>query len=276
MPAALDSETRVTLAQKVFFAAVGLLAIWVGVWGYFAPARVDTAIPWLVPPLHARFLGAMYLSGATYMLGALLARAYAEVWVVVRVIALWTGMLFLVSLLHLGAFDYSLTQVWVWFAAYIAYPLIALWMMTRDRGWRATGGHAPPLPRLTRRYLLAQGVFVTALALALLIAPGAMAVVWPWAITTMLAQIYAAPFLAYGVSSLLLARAHTWRECRIALTAMFVFALGVLLASVLHRALFTFASPSAWLWFGGFALAAGVLGALVIGEMRARRAEAQA
>ena len=71
--------TTITQGQKFYFAAVGLLALWVGIWGYFIPSRVDQAIPWLVPPLHARFLGAMYLSGATFMVGAILSRHYAEV-----------------------------------------------------------------------------------------------------------------------------------------------------------------------------------------------------
>ena len=53
--------TAVTRGQKIYFAAVGLLALWVGIWGYFIPGRVDRAIPWLVPPLQARFLGALYL-----------------------------------------------------------------------------------------------------------------------------------------------------------------------------------------------------------------------
>lgn len=46
----------VTRGQRIFFAAVGLLALWVGIWGYFIPGHVDQAIPWLVPPLHACML----------------------------------------------------------------------------------------------------------------------------------------------------------------------------------------------------------------------------
>ena len=47
----------------------------------------------MVPPLHARFLGAMYLSGATFMLLGLAARQWAEMRVTVPMIAIWTGML---------------------------------------------------------------------------------------------------------------------------------------------------------------------------------------
>ena len=59
--------TAPTLAHRVYFALVGSFALWVGIWGYFVPAEVARAIPWQVTPLHARFLGAMYLSGMVLM-----------------------------------------------------------------------------------------------------------------------------------------------------------------------------------------------------------------
>jgi hypothetical protein len=250
----------VTRRHRIYFAAVAILALWVGVWGYFIPAHVDVALPWLVPPLHARFLGAMYLSGTTFMLGCLFARQWAEVRVVLPMIAIWTGMLFIVSLLHLGEFNPAVPPTYVWFAAYFVYPLIAAWLAWRHR--RA----APPdpasasrLPSLVRLYLLAQGVVTTLLALALLVAPSLMTTIWPWKITPLLAQLYSAPFLAYGLGSLLLTRRTAWLEVRIAIAAMWVFATGVLLASLIHHALFSAANLSAWLWFGAFTLATLVL-----------------
>jgi hypothetical protein len=253
--------TAVTRGQRIYFAAVGLLALWVGIWGYFIPDRVDQAIPWLVPPLHARFLGAMYLSGTTFMLGSIPARSYAEVRVVVRVIAIWTGMLFVVSLFYLGEFDYSRQQVWIWFGAYLIYPLIALWLIWRDRILRERLA-GPGLPAWVRGYLLAQGIVVTALALALLLVPQIMVNVWPWKITRLLAQIYSAPFLAYGLSSLMLSRQQTWPEIRVVVMATFVFAFGVLLASFIHRDLFSISNLATGLWFAGFLLATVMLGLL--------------
>jgi len=48
---------------RACFALVGLFALWVGAWGYFAPTQVVRALPWPVPGLHARFIAAMYLAG---------------------------------------------------------------------------------------------------------------------------------------------------------------------------------------------------------------------
>jgi hypothetical protein len=255
----------ITVWHRVYFGAVGLLALWVGVWGYFNPGQVDTAIPWVVPPLHARFLGSMYLSGAAFMVGCILARRWDEVRVVVPGIAIWTGMLFLVSLLYLDQFDYTRTQVWVWFGAYLVYPLIAIWLAWRHRGdVRRESATGPGLPGWVRGYLLAQGVLATVLALALLLAPGLMVSIWPWKISLLLAQIYSAPFLSYGVMSLLLAFRRDWAEIRIAVVAILVFGAGVLIASFIHRGLFSATNPAAWLWFGSFTVAAGMLGVLAV------------
>ena len=260
----------ITRGQKIYFAAVGLLAWWVGVWGYFIPSQVDQAIPWLVPPLHARFLGAMYLSGTTFMIGGILSRYYAEVRTMVPAIAIWTGMLFIVSLFYLEEFDYSRTQVWIWFGAYILYPLIALWLAWRYRHLRENMPDAK-LPGWVRGYLAIQGLIVTILALALLLFPDSLVTVWPWNITRLLAQIYSAPFLAYGVSSLMLSRQQTWAEIRVVVTATFVFAFGVLLASFIHRELFSPTNIATVIWFGGFFLATIMLGLLTLLSIRERR-----
>jgi undecaprenyl pyrophosphate phosphatase UppP len=125
------------------------------------------------------------------------------------------------------------------------------------------------LPAWVRGYLLGQGVVVTLLALVLLFMPEFMATIWPWNITRLLAQIYAAPFLAYGVSSLMLSRQQTWLEVRVVVIGTFVFAVGVLLASLIHRQLFSLANVATWLWFGGFLLAAVLLGLLSARSIRA-------
>src|SRR5215470_1601138 len=119
--------------HKIYFFAVGFLALWVGFFGFFLPSHVDWALPWLVPPLHARFLGSMYLSGATFMGLALLATSWDEVRVVLLMIAIWTGMLFIISLFYLNEFNFTKPQPWIWFGAYLAYPLIALWLAWRYR-----------------------------------------------------------------------------------------------------------------------------------------------
>lgn len=238
-----------TIGQKIYFLAVGALALWVGIWGFFVPASVDRAIPWLVPPLHSQFLGAVYLSGAALSVGGMVAKHYSEVRAAIRIIGIWTGMLLVVSLFYLGDFQYHTRQVQVWFGAYILYPLIALWFLWRNRGLQEDAGVAV-LPTWVRYLFIVTGCVFTVLSLLLLIVPNLMAQHWPWKISRMLTQIYSAPFLAYGVNALLLGSRSSWREARLFVIAILVFTFGALVASFLHRDLFDRSTLSAWLWFG--------------------------
>ncbi len=253
--------SSITRAEKIYLFAVGFLALLVGFFGYFLPSMVNLVIPWLVPALHARFLGSMYLSGVTFMTGCLLAKHYAEIRVVIPMIAIWTGTLFIISLFYLDEFDYSIPPTYIWFAAYLIYPLIALWIM-----WKHKSEHddiqGTRLPTWARVYLIGQGIVITLLALAMLISPSQIVDSWPWKITPLLAQLYSAPFLSYGIGSFLLSQRKTWAEVRVALQALLVFALSVLIASFIHLNLFSPAELSDQIWFGGFIVATLVLGML--------------
>lgn len=248
---------------KLYFATVGLAVLWVGVWGFFIPEQVDKALPWLVPPLHARFIGAIYLSCIILMGGSIMARRYAEVRTAVFMIAIWTSELFVISLMYLNEFNFSRAPAWFWSVAYIIFPLIGLWLTWVHRNERDQSVNSS-LPNWIRIYFFAQGLIVTMLALALLFAPEFMVNVWPWKVTRMLIQMYSGPFLAYGLGSLMLSRQRTWLEVRLVAMASFALAVGVLIASAIHRTLFSASTISTWIWFGGFSLAALLLGAVIL------------
>lgn len=249
--------SEITHGQRFYFATVGLLALWVGAWGTFAPAQVDRALPWLVPPLHARFLGAVYLSAGFMLANGIFARRQADVRVMVVLVTLWTGALLVLSLFHLDAFDAQHKPVWFWFGAYIVYPLAGVWSLTVHRSTRADT-EIDVMPRWARSCLCAQGAAAVLLSLLLLVAPASMVELWPWKITPLLAQIYSAPFFAYGSCSLMLARAKTWADSRIVVRGTAVLAVGALVASALHRGVFAPERIATWVWFGSLGAAAAL------------------
>ena len=98
----------ITPGQRVFFAVICAAALLVAILGLFNPVYLASIFTWLeLPPLHARFVGAIYAFGAVFMAGCLAARYQAEVRWAVQLIGIWTGMLFIISLLNLDAFDFS-------------------------------------------------------------------------------------------------------------------------------------------------------------------------
>jgi hypothetical protein len=254
---------QVTAYQRALYGCVFAFAAWVAVWGLFLPAQIGSRLPLTVPPMHARFLGAMYLSGSVFMLFAMLAREWHEVRVATVILAVWTGMLGLISVLNLSAFDWSRGPLWFWFVAYIGFPLVALWIAWCQRSETAHPD-VEPISGALRAYFYVQGAVAVPLAVCLVLAPSAMTTVWPWSIPALVAHIYGAPFLAYGLGSLYAARQRSWSEVRIVVYGTLVFALSVLIASTLHANLFDPRSPSAWLWFGAFGLATVALTAFAL------------
>jgi hypothetical protein len=248
---------------KSYFAIVGLSALYVGMWAFFFPEHVDKGMPWLIPALHARFIGAIYLSAPILLGASMLARHYFEVRIGVFIIAIWTGALFVISLFYLSELDFNRTLVKVWVGTYLLYPLIGLWLTWIHRNVRDESV-SPNIPSWIRNYFFVQGIIITILALALLLIPELMISVWPWKITYMLAQIYSGPIVAYGIGSIMLSRQRTMSEVRIVTLGIFVLAIGALVASIIHRALFTLSNPATWIWFGGFILIALVHGTILM------------
>jgi hypothetical protein len=261
--------SQITFAQRFYLGAVAALAVWVGVWCYFVPTMSDSAIPWRLPPLCATFLGAMYLSGAVFTATCMCARRWADIRVIMPMIAIWTGGLLIISLFYLPAFDFARSQVWTWFGAYIVYPLIALGLMwTHRRQHSAHSVDESALPIWARHYLLVQGSLMVALALALLFVPQTMLILWPWSTGRLMLQLYAAPLLSYGIGSFILRRQHGWSEIRLALIAMCVFTGAEFAISLHYLSSLNGPRPSIALWFAWLAATTGMLGWLSIMAFR--------
>jgi hypothetical protein len=186
--------------------------------------------------------------------------------------AIWTGMLLLVSLLHLNEFDYSRPPVWFWFGAYIVFPLIAFALM-----WKHRDDEPAPeirnLPKWVRGTLLFLGILFSFVGFSLFFMPTVMSTLWPWKVTTLLLQLYSAPFLAYGIGSVQMASQDQWTEIRIGVVAAFVFSACVLIASILHRALFSRADISDWIWFIVFSLLTLVFGLISLKALQPHPSE---
>jgi hypothetical protein len=205
----------------------------------------------------------MYLSGAVFTGTCMLGRRWVDVRVVMPMIAMWTGGLTIISLFYLPVFDFARPQVWVWFGAYIIYPLIALRLMWTHR--RESGIYPveePTLPEWVKRYLRVQGSLMVLIGLGLLFAPQAMRSLWPWQTGRLMLQLYSAPLLTYGIGSFLFARLHTWSEIRLGLVAIGVFSAAELAGTAFHFRLLDGPPLSIALWFLWLTATMGMLALL--------------
>lgn len=260
----------ITKGQRLFYGVICAAALLVAVLGLFFPEYLASIFTWMVlPPLHARFVGAIYLFGAVFMAGCLAAKTQAEVRWAVQMIGIWTGMLFIISLLNLQAFDLKLLPVQIWFASYIIYPLISIWMTWR--GPKPTGElTGASLPAWAKNFLFIQGIIIILLGALLFLIPNFMSTAWPWKVTPALAQMYAGPLLSYGLGSFLFSRQNTWLGIRSIVPGMFAFTATTVIVSFLHINLFSFAEAADIFWFGAFGTATIILGMLTVRIIQAR------
>jgi hypothetical protein len=255
--------------DRVVYLLTALAAGWIAFFGLFAPADIEQALSWPVPPLHAAFFGALYLSGAVLLLAAVFAGRWASVRLIVPVTGLFTGLLLVASLPHLAAFDLRTPQAQIWFGAYVVVPIAQTWLLVRRRKAIASDEGAP-LPKPLVIYLWVQGTFLVSAAPVLLLHPYDGALLWPWPVQDMLAQIYGAPLFAYGVGLLLAARSGRWAQTRLLLGGLWLFAVTVLIASLGHLAPFSATDPAAWVWFAMFG-GGSLCGALVLTQQLTTR-----
>lgn len=237
-----------TLHRGYFFIVLWF-TLWVGSFGFFRPQEILRALPWPVPPLHARIVGAMYLAATVFLLLSLLARTRLQVRTVVDIAFVWTSWLLLVSSIHWDSFDLAREQVWFWLVAYVSFPIGAAWL-----AWGSPPLATPDDTLIGQPWVLhwlrLQGAALVLLALALTLQPNWVAGYWPWPLPVLLAQIYAGPVLGFGVGSLLLAARRNWPETLIPSVGMAVFALAALLGSSWHPAAFAANTLATRVWFG--------------------------
>lgn len=278
-PGTIDTSTSKEMSLLVWLHRGYCLVVlwfttWVGYIGFFRPKEILRALSWPVPPLHARFIGALYLSASVFLLISLVAKPVRALGTIIVIAFVWTGWLMLVTVIHWSAFDFTRPQAWFWLVAYVAFPVSAGWLacFTPARAGHLADTLTPrPLPGWAAVFFGIQGLLMVILAAWCFVAPGATERIWPWKISSFLAQVYSGPLLAYGVAGLLLALRRDWTQTWIPTIGLLAFASLALIGSSQHLDLFSAGAMSTRLWFAGLTtLAVGCLAVLV--AFRASRA----
>ena len=235
-----------------------------GITGFLLPEGIQ--IPYQMSPLNARFIGALYLAAGIGVLLSAFARHREDTRVFVIGFGVATGLIMIVTILHWPEFMADpLPHRASWIASYVVAPLFALLIVPAAGLIPATSARPHRLSAL----LITECVVLCLLGVLLLGFPEAAAAVWPWALPPVLGQLYGCFFLALSLGAFLAAREPSSTAVRnYALTSL-ALALLVLLASALHVPRFK-PEPVSWLWFGSFAVGAGVFAAALLWHVRER------
>jgi hypothetical protein len=163
----------------------------------------------IVNPVAAAFLGAAYWAAVAIEALAGRQALWANARIAVPAVLVFTVLTLITTLLHLDKFHFGAkfatgTQfvTWAWIAIYSLVPLLMLIVLVRQA--RVPGTDPPRSARLPRwLYVLlgVQAVVLTGFGISLFMAPMQAAALWPWKLTTLVAQATAAWLIALGVAA---------------------------------------------------------------------------
>jgi len=245
--------------------AIASVIFWLGLSLFVFPGHTDDLFAWTIqPPLTAAFLGASYWASTT--LAAVCAserdwargRAFAAPYFVAGVVLLW------VTLVHIDRFHMDAVTGWAWLILYVVFPPSVLLLLGRQlRTPGVEPARAAPISRPLLGLLFVQGSVMTALGIALVIAPADAASLWPWELTPLTGRAIGTFVLSQGVLALVVCRERDWSRVRPAMLQLVVLGVLQLVAVARFSDTLDWDTAGAWVYVGFVAslLAVGAYGA---------------
>jgi hypothetical protein len=169
---------------------------------YGFPGRTGELFAWpIAPTMTAMLLASAYAGGVWFFAGVLRTRHWHTVASGFPPVVVFAGLLGAATFVHWDRFTHGHVAFWVWTALYVVAPFLVagVWLANR----RTASRPEPEEPRLgawTRRAVVACGVVSVSLGVVLVIVPGQVSYVWPWAITSLTGRVVGA-VLCLGVAA---------------------------------------------------------------------------
>ncbi|SEP94456.1 hypothetical protein [Microlunatus flavus] len=221
-------------------------------------ADTDRWFAWTIqPPLTAAFVGAGYAAGFLLVVLVLRTRVWAEARLTLVSVLVFATASLVATLLHTDRFHFGAPEpvarfaAWFWLAVYVVVPVGLAVVVVRSH--RAPGADPPRsvrLPVALKGALVLHAVVLLPVAVALLVSPGTAAVLWPWALTPLTAQMVGGWLLAFGVVAVGALLEDDLHRLSGPALAYAVFGLLQLLALALHGEAVRWGSPQAAAYLG--------------------------
>jgi hypothetical protein len=236
---------------------------------YAFPGRTGELFAWpIAPTMTAMLLASAYAGGVWFFLGVLRTRRWHTVAAGFPPVVVFAALLGATTFVHWDRFTHGHVAFWVWTALYVVAPFLVagVWLANR----RTASRPEPDELRLgawTRRAFIAGGVVSVSLGVVLVLVPGQVSYVWPWAITSLTGRVVGA-VLCLGVAAFVVLRDDRYSSVvRLVEVAMVMAAL-VAVAVLRARDQIAWHRSLAWAMVAGLALVL-VGGGLLLVRFRA-------
>lgn len=264
-----DDRVLPTTRALAAFIAPFLIAAFVVLYGF--PADTERLFAWTIrPTMTPMVLASAYLGGFWFFLQVLRLRRWAAVKHGFPPVALFASLLGITTVVHWGRFTHGSVAFWLWAGLYFTAPflVVAAWFANR-RVEAAPLAEEQLIGGGARWVVGCVGVGTLLTGILMVLAPGAMTAVWPWALTPLTCRVVGAVF-CLGSAGIGVVRDPRWLTVRL-LVQVEVLMVGLMgVAAVRARAELFPGRPLTWVLLAGFAAAlAGSARLWLVNEGRA-------
>jgi hypothetical protein len=254
-------DDRIFPITRVLFGAL-VIVVFPFFYGLtFNPGNTAENFAWpLAPKMSALLFGTLYFAVVYSFLRVAFARLWHRVALVLVATLPVLVALGIVSLRHWEKFTTDPPRLAVWVTVYLVFPpflaLLLWWNWRRDPKVPEADDVVVPLG--LRRLSLVLGLVFAAVGAALILAPVAMADVWPWAVKPLAAQAIGALFLAPAAVQLVIQREERWSALKLVVEAGILWFGAILVSVVRTFEEFDRSRPMTWLFIGFLAVELGL------------------
>ena len=214
---------------------------------YLVPGAAAGAWPWPLPPLAARFVGALLIGAAVDTGLTVAARNALPLNGSLLMAAVLYGLIVLAGVLAVAQVGPT-NGLLLWIALLGAVSLLAAALLTARMGAPLDRAGARPQTRFLRGLLVLDLLLVAPVGLLMYLVPAIARRFWPWDMPTLNVRLIGSIFVATLVLSAWALRRRTWDEVRPRIAAGGAFATLALIASYLHFGLFDRGPLLTWLF----------------------------
>ena len=270
-------------AVRAILLIASVLVFLAGIQLFVLTEVTDRFFAWTIKaPLTAAFLGAAYWASFAMEFYASRQRIWAHARIAVPAVLVFTGITFLISLVHIDSLHLNEPSIvtrfltWGWLVVYAVVPPLMIFGLFRQV--RVSGVDPPGrrhLPGWFRALLIIHAALLLPVGAALLLAPSVSSFIWPWTLTPLTAPAIGAWLVGIGIAAIQAVGENDWRRIQPATMSYVAFGALELMALARFPGEVAWNAASAWIFilFLVSALGAGLYGcwqSATLGRQRSR------
>lgn len=203
--------------------------------------------PWMLPPLAARFMGALLIGGGVCT--ALTALSLEPLPVVgPALLGVGDALIISAGLLDMGEIGFT-GRMLLWLVMFSSIALL-LWMLLLMRGSQGSRvSDQRPLTRGHRIYFSIHLAVVIPVGLTMYLVPALAQRIWPWTLSPVNIRLLGAFFVGASILSIWSLRQQDWQAVRPLIALYAVFTTLATLAAIIHFNLFNPGRIATWVFF---------------------------